>query len=78
MMWCFRISETILSEIEGMMEDFFWSNKENRRIHWTASGKTGMHKEDKGFYFCGLRVFNLAMLAKLVLRIMTKSDCLLS
>ncbi|KAL0337622.1 UNVERIFIED_CONTAM: hypothetical protein Scaly_2037300 [Sesamum calycinum] len=55
---------TVCREIEGMMADFIWHNKETRRVHWLSWDKLCMKKEEGGLGFRKLGAFNLAMLVK--------------
>ncbi|KAL0446234.1 UNVERIFIED_CONTAM: putative ribonuclease H protein [Sesamum latifolium] len=77
-MSCFRLPINICGEIESMAADFFWNNKEKKRVHWLAWEKLCARKEDGGLGFRKLREFNTTLLAKQFWRIATNSDCLLS
>ncbi|KAL0361693.1 UNVERIFIED_CONTAM: hypothetical protein Sradi_3853800 [Sesamum radiatum] len=35
-MSCYRLSDSLLKELEGSMADFFWHSGEVSKIHWRA------------------------------------------
>ncbi|KAL0433824.1 UNVERIFIED_CONTAM: putative mitochondrial protein [Sesamum latifolium] len=65
-------------EIESMMADFLWHNKEQRRVHWVAWDKLCSSKKDGGLGFRILHLYNQALVAKQLWRVISKTECLMS
>ncbi|KAL0451436.1 UNVERIFIED_CONTAM: hypothetical protein Slati_1121700 [Sesamum latifolium] len=63
-MSCFRLPDTFLNELEGMMAAFFWNGGNVPKIHWRTWSKICKLKKEGGLGFRRLRECNLAMLAK--------------
>ncbi|KAL0405499.1 UNVERIFIED_CONTAM: putative mitochondrial protein [Sesamum latifolium] len=77
-MGCFLVPTTICRELEGMMADFLWHNKESKRVHCLSWDKLCARKEEGGLGLQNLGAFNQAMLAKELWRIITNPNALLS
>ena len=60
----FKLPNTLLYEIEEMMNDFWWGNggANDRGMHWLSWDKLSVHKRHSGMGFKDLAVFNVAML----------------
>ncbi|KAL0295527.1 UNVERIFIED_CONTAM: hypothetical protein Scaly_3101500, partial [Sesamum calycinum] len=67
-MGCFLIPTTLCLELESMVPDFLWHNKESRRVHRKDEGGLGLQR---------LATFNHAMLAKQLWRITSNLNALL-
>ncbi|KAL0405684.1 UNVERIFIED_CONTAM: hypothetical protein Slati_3882300 [Sesamum latifolium] len=77
-MGCFLSPLSTCCEIESIMADFFWNNKEHRHIYWIAWPKLCSKKEDRGPGFRRLHLFNQALVAKKLWRIIMNPDCLMA
>ncbi|KAL0295512.1 UNVERIFIED_CONTAM: hypothetical protein Sangu_2508300 [Sesamum angustifolium] len=63
-MGVFRFPETLIHELQSMIADFWWNNKENRKIHWLSWEKLSTSKLHGELGLHDLRAFNSAMLAR--------------
>lgn len=78
-MSCFRIPNTINGEIERMTANFWWGDKaEKPKIHWKAWQNLLLPKKEGGMGFRDLTLFNKALQAKKVWRIMENPNSLVS
>ncbi|KAA3484080.1 reverse transcriptase [Gossypium australe] len=72
-------AEILLSEAEGFMNTFWWTNnKSSKGIHWSGWEPLCKPKDAGGMGFKDLVLFNKALLAKQVWRILTQRKCLLA
>lgn len=62
----FRLPNTLLDEIEKMMNDFWWGHggASNRGLHWLSWDNLQIHKKYGGMGFKNIPSFNFAMLGK--------------
>lgn len=76
----FLLPLELTKEIEGCLEKFFWnsSQKNSSKINWMAWDRMTRHKHVGGLGFRSLRAFNLAMLGKQCLRIITNQESMVA
>ena len=61
----FRIPDPFCKELNAMVRNFWWEQKENeRKMAWVSWEKMCQKKKDGGLGFRDLKAFNLALLAK--------------
>ncbi|KAA3488752.1 reverse transcriptase [Gossypium australe] len=78
-MQCFLFPKKLCEKLEIIMNRFWWaSNKTLRRIRWSCWDMLCLPKCDGGMGFKNLFLFNKALLAKQVWRIITQPHCLLA
>ncbi|KAL0458885.1 UNVERIFIED_CONTAM: hypothetical protein Slati_0515700 [Sesamum latifolium] len=77
-MSCFRLPKTLLKEFQSLSADFFRHDGDRRRIHLITWNKMCTSKLKGGLGFRNLEAFNLALLAKQLWRLITRSECLVS
>ncbi|KAA3482314.1 reverse transcriptase [Gossypium australe] len=78
MQW-FIFPKTLCSQLENIMNKFWWSNNKLKTgIHWSGWNKLYLSKFDGGLGFKNLFLFNKALLAKQVWRVLTQPQCLLA
>ncbi|XP_059436514.1 uncharacterized protein LOC132169501 [Corylus avellana] len=73
----FLLPKTLCSELNGIMQKFWWGHKDNvKKIHWMSWEKMGRSKANGGMGFRDLICFNMALLAKQGWRIIQNPDSL--
>lgn len=65
-MSCFLLPKSLCSELEKMMNSYWWGSQNNNRkgIRWASWTNMSMAKESGGLAFRDLQGFNLALLGK--------------
>ena len=62
---CFKISDSLCSELNSLISNFWWGQcDKERKLAWVAWEKMCKSKADGGIGFKDLKPFNLALLAK--------------
>ncbi|XP_075659108.1 putative mitochondrial protein AtMg00310 [Castanea sativa] len=62
---CFKLPEGLCKDLNAMMSNFWWGQKEKeRKMAWVAWKKLCYSKDEEGMGFRDLRAFKLALLAK--------------
>ena len=76
----FRLPNSLLNEIEKMMNAFWWGHggASNKGMHWLSWEKLSVHKNHGDMGFKYLATFNVAMLGKQGWKLQTDSDSLVS
>ena len=76
-MSCFKLPNSLSNELNSMMSNFWWGQKEKeRKMAWMSWKKMCTTKEKGGIGFKDLKAFNLALLAKQGWRILTNQNSL--
>ncbi|KAL0462147.1 UNVERIFIED_CONTAM: putative mitochondrial protein [Sesamum latifolium] len=74
----FRLPNSLLGEVQSMASNFFWHNKDQRKIHWISWERLCKKKEEGGIGFRSLKAFNTALPAKQLWRLITKPQSLIA
>ncbi|KAL9680155.1 hypothetical protein QQ045_018033 [Rhodiola kirilowii] len=77
-MSCFKIPNSLIKRIVSMISNYWWSNSNGGRgIHWCKYRNLCKDKMEGGVGFKDLSIFNDALLAKQIWRLMEKPDNLM-
>ena len=64
-MSCFKLPDSLCKELNSMMSNFWWGQKEKeRKMAWISWEKLGTPKKEWGMGFRDLKAFNLALLCQ--------------
>ena len=64
-MSCFKLPDSLCSDLNSLMGRFWWGHKANeRKLAWLSWEKLCRPKLEGGMGFRDLKAFNLALLAK--------------
>jgi hypothetical protein len=75
----FLLPISLCKELNALMQGFYWGHRENStKIHWMSWERMGISKDQGGLVFRDLVMFNRALLAKQLWRIMQKPDSLVA
>lgn len=76
----FLLPGTFISEIEKMLNTFWWGHNSNnsKGLHWMSWERLSVPKVFGGMGFKSLRAFNLAMIGKQAWKLVTHPDSLLT
>ncbi|XP_057791322.1 uncharacterized mitochondrial protein AtMg00310-like [Salvia miltiorrhiza] len=78
-MQCFRLPDSICDDMHRICAAFWWGDKENERhLHWKRWDKLCIPKDKGGMGFRDFKVFNKALVAKQVWRMLTRPDSLVT
>ncbi|KAL0386132.1 UNVERIFIED_CONTAM: hypothetical protein Sradi_3007500 [Sesamum radiatum] len=75
-MSCFKLLETFLEEVEGLLAAFFWKQEAGKTIHWLVWSKVCRSKKEGVLGMRCLKEFNVALLCKQAWRVSTATDSL--
>lgn len=77
-MSCFKLPDSILEEVEKIIQRFWWGSKNSKGISWISWGRLCRTKQQGGMGFRYMECFNLAWLTKQAWRIMTRPELIIS
>lgn len=74
----FKLPQTFLAELESLMTNFLWGQKDKeRKVHWISWNRMCIPKSHEGLGFKKLNTFNLSLLTKQRWPIHQQEDSLL-
>ena len=76
-MSCFKLPNTLCKELNSLMGNFWWGQKDKeRKMAWISWERLCTPKAERGMGFRDLKAFNLALLAKQWWRMQQNPNCL--
>ncbi|XP_015956845.1 uncharacterized protein LOC107481144 [Arachis duranensis] len=76
---CFKLPDSLISEIHSLLSQFWWGQKgSERRMAWISWDTMTRPRKEGGLGFKDLRIQNLALLGKQFWRLVTQPTSLLS
>jgi hypothetical protein len=60
----FLLPKTLCSEINSLMQQFWWGYQNKSKVHWMSWSRMGLAKADGGLGYRDFGCFNKALLAK--------------
>ncbi|XP_071923241.1 uncharacterized protein [Coffea arabica] len=78
-MSCFRLTNKMCKEISSKMADYWWGDADGKKkLHWISWKKLTAKRSNGGMGFKDLKLFNKALLAKQIWKIITQPNLLVS
>lgn len=77
-MSCFKLSDYLLHELESIISNYWWGDKEKNKVHLVKWQRLCQSKRDGGLGFRDLCSFNLTLLGKQLWCIIHYPNSLLS
>ena len=78
-MSCFQLLQSLCDDLESMMRNFWWGQKQSEtKMYWVSWKRMCFSKADGGMGFRNFKAFNQAMLAKQAWRILSNPSSLVT
>ncbi|XP_026379656.1 uncharacterized protein LOC113274493 [Papaver somniferum] len=73
-MGCIKIPTTLISKLDSLQRNFWWAHRIGKGIKFIAWDDINIPKDLRGLGFRNLENFNIALICKLVWKILTEQD----